>query len=67
MLAHSQGTFCRVVGVCHGIAYKNLDEAGIYLDTGIGFVLVLRGRRTLDGKPGVSGRGEFSVSEHDRR
>ena len=32
-------------------------KAGNYLDTGIGIVFVVLGRRILDGKPGVSGRG----------
>ena len=36
---------------------NNLDKAGNYLGTGIRIVLVLLGRRILDGKPRVSGRG----------
>ena len=32
-------------------------KAGNYLGTGTGIVFVLLGRRMLDGKPGVSGRG----------
>ena len=42
---------------CNGIALNNLDKAGHYLGTGIGVVFVFIGRRIVDGKRGVSGRG----------
>ena len=44
-------------GLCNGIALNILEKAGKYLGTGVGVVLVLLGRRILDEKPGVSGRG----------
>ena len=42
---------------CYGIAFNSLDKAGNFLGTGIGIVFALLGRRILDGKPGVLGRG----------
>ena len=68
-LSDDKGRQCKVTGAiplhqskkregtggCNGIAFNNLDQAGNYLGTGIGIVLVLPGRRILDGKPGVSG------------
>ena len=42
---------------CNYMPLNNLDKAGNHLGTGIGIVFVLLGRRIVDGKPGVSGRG----------
>ena len=53
----SGDVFCK----CNGIAFENLGKAGNYLDTGNGIVLVLLGRRILDGKPGVSAPAQSSI------
>ena len=54
---------------CNGITLNNLDKAGNYLGTGIGIVLVILGRRTLDGEPGFQGeaRAPGSVSSVQER
>ena len=45
------GNYC-----CDGIALNDLGKAGNFLGTGHGIVLVLLGRRIVDGKPGVQGK-----------
>ena len=43
--------------LCNGIAFRILERPVITWAQVIGIVFVLLGRRILDGKPGVSGRG----------
>ena len=50
-----------VLYTCNGIAFKNLDEAGKVSGHRYGIVLVLLGRRILDGKPGVSAPAQSSI------
>ena len=53
-------------GVVVVLPLKNVNKAGEYLGTGIGIVFVLLGRRFVDGKPPVLGRGRSpgSVLHH---
>ena len=52
-----------IIYTSYGIALNDLERPVVTrVDTGIGIVFVLLGRRILDGKPGVSGRGTSLVS-----